>query len=187
MVSVGDALAREAMPIVFVEDFIGSGQQAISILEAWLDVEPSTRLGEKRTALGKSAQEQLRSRRLGFVFACGDRAGEARLNACCQQLNLDASVLVLDDSPPKAFTEPLSERETHLRDFCKEVGGALLLDPDSGHDEPWVRERLLGYGNEAYLVLFTYNTPAQTLTCLWKDGSFGDLPWMALFPRRKKR
>ncbi len=63
----------------------------------------------------------------------------------------------------------------------------MLLDPGSDHDDEWAAGRALGYGNDAFLVLFGYNTPTQTLTCIWKDGMYEGVPWMALFPRRPKQ
>ncbi len=69
VLSLGDALARPDVPIMFVEDFIGSGQQSVSILEAWLSAEPTTKLGEAREPLSSAAAQQLCERKLGFVFA----------------------------------------------------------------------------------------------------------------------
>ena len=51
----------------------------------------------------------------------------------------------------------------------------------------WAEKRALGYGNDAFLVLFPNNTPSATLTCLWKRGTVDGIPWMPLFPRRQKQ
>ncbi len=180
--SVGDALLMD-QPIVFVEDFIGSGQQSVGILETWLDEERTVELHEERAPLDPEAAVLLRKRKLAFVFAAGQTEGKKLLEQRIEQLKLGAVVYVADESAPKAFDN--SSRD-ELEGYCREVGTSLLLDPDQGHDEEWTDKRALGYGNNAYLVLFSYNTPSQTLTCIWKEGSYADVPWMALFPRRSK-
>jgi HD superfamily phosphohydrolase len=186
VLSVGDALSRPDLPLVFVEDFIGSGQQSVSILEAWLSVPSTTKLKEERPPLDEDAAANLRKRKLAFVFAAGQREGRELLERRTTELDLDAVVYVHDEEVPRAFPPDEQEKSQDLEDFCRSVGEALLLDPDEGHDAEWVADRALGYGNNSYLVLFGYNTPSQTLTCLWKDGQYEDVPWMALFPRRLK-
>ena len=181
--SVGDALALSEDPIVFVEDFIGSGQQSVSILEAWLGLERTTQLHETRQPLDSDAAELLRKRKLAFVFASGQPEGKELLEERIDELELDAVVEVAEQDAPRAFS---GDDRADLEQFCRAVGQELLLDPEKGHDEAWVADRTLGYGNNAYLVLFGYNTPAQTLTCIWKGGTFNQIPWMPLFPRRSK-
>jgi deoxynucleoside triphosphate triphosphohydrolase SAMHD1 len=185
---VRDALiAPNDSPIVFVEDFIGSGQQSVSILEAWLDEEPTTDLGERREPLDPHAAGRLRERELAFVFAAGTDEGAGLLRKRCDDLGLTATVSVAHNSLPRAFEGALTTKRAALKVHCARAGSELLLDPDNGHDEEWVEKRMLGYGNDAYLVLFGYNTPTQALTCLWKNGTVEEIPWMALFPRRPKR
>jgi HD superfamily phosphohydrolase len=187
VLSLGEALTRRELPIVFVEDFIGSGQQSISILEAWLGVESTTKLGEQREPLSDAAAQQLRESRLAFVFASGQRSGADALRKRAAELDLQVEVSLAADSAPRAFSGTDKEDRTQLEKFCRQVGRELLLDPEKGHDEQWADDCALGYGNNAFLVLFSYNTPTQTLTCLWKDGVYEGVPWMALFPRRPKR
>lgn len=183
--SLGDALAKPDVSIVFMEDFIGSGQQSVSILEAWLDTKPTTNLRESRGPLSSAAAQQLRERKLGFVFAAGRSAGVKLLSDRAAELGLDIEVRLGNESAPKAFDG--HDGRDELKEFCRRVGHELLLHHDRGHDDEWVAERALGFGNEAFLVLFGYNTPSQTLTCIWQDGTFENVPWMALFPRRRKR
>lgn len=181
--ALGEALTRPDTPILFVEDFIGSGQQSVSILESWLGAEPTTRLGEERETLSEASADQLRTRPLGFVFAAGRPEGTDLLRTRATELGLDVQIYIGSEDAPRAFEGP---NQDDLRAFCDRVGRALLLDPERDHDEDWVAERALGYGNNAFLLLFGYNTPTQTLTCIWKDGVFDGVPWMALFPRRPK-
>jgi deoxynucleoside triphosphate triphosphohydrolase SAMHD1 len=187
VLSLGDALARPDAPLIFVEDFIGSGQQSVSILEAWLGEEPTTTLGEKRTVLAPDVAKELRARKLAFVFAAGQQEGRELLERRASEMELDTTVFLGADSVPSAFGPSAPDGRQPLEDFCRAVGEALLLDPDADHDEEWVRARALGYGNNSFLVLFGYNTPSQALTCLWKGGKYEDIPWMPLFPRRAKK
>ena len=186
MLTVGEALARQDVPLMFVEDFIGSGQQSVSILEAWLGEAPTTRLREDRESLSEAAANQFRQaathpysqRGLPTVSDCSTR---------CSELGLSAEVFVASENAPRAFAGERGDRRERLRELCAEIGHALLLDADAGHDDEWVKDKALGYGDNGFLVLFGYNTPTQTLTCIWKDGEFRELPWMPLFPRRPKR
>src|SRR5262249_52479746 len=50
-----------------------------------------------------------------------------------------------------------------------------------------VAQRTLGYGNNAYLVVFRYNVPTATLTLLWSEGKADRIGWMPLLPRSKKK
>lgn len=184
--SLPDALTSNR-PIVFVEDFVGSGNQAISIIEAWLGVEPTTQLGEERgSPLSKDTQRGLRARPLGFVFAAGRADGAQRLSERLIELDLAAEVHVGLTDLPQAF-EGNGTGGDQLRDDCEAVGRQLLDDGDERHDEDWRAERALGYGNDGFLTTFPYNTPTQALTCLWKAGEVDGKPWTPLLPRRPKR
>lgn len=187
VLSVPDALSREG-PIVFIDDFIGLGQQAISILEAWFGIEPTTDLHEDRgEPLSQSSQEGLRSRPLGFVFASGKASGAAELRKALDRLELEGEVsLVSNPVAPRAFAGAKSKLRKQLEDRCREIGMQLLEDGEERHDEAWREKRALGYGNEAFLVTFPYNTPTQTLTCIWKSGKVDGVDWTALLPRRTK-
>lgn len=183
---LSEALATDG-PVIFVDDFIGSGQQAISILEAWLGEDPTTNLGEKRgQPLSDRFRQALRDRPLGFVFSAGTDAGKANLEERAAGLGLNAATFIgiRDSHLPKAFGSGLFRSENQERTFkarCNEVGLALLSS--AGRH---AKERALGYGNDAYLIVFPYNTPSQTLTCLWASGSVGGSAWTPVFPRRKK-
>jgi len=187
VLSLAEALTREE-PIVFIDDFIGRGDQSISILESWFGVESTTDLNEERgDPLSKGARDALQGRPLGFVFASGQQQGAARLKAALERLGLNGTVaLHSDPTAPRAFVGQMSDKRSALMDRCRDVGRQLLGDENSNHDAIWREKRAIGYGNEAYLVVFPYNTPTQTLTCLWQSGVVDGVEWTALFPRRKK-
>ena len=187
VMELGEALGTDR-PVVFLDDFIGSGQQSLSILENWLGVEPSTDLGESRSGpLSAVHQQALRDRPLGFAFAAGLGSGRDLLESAFERLGIDGTVLLADDPPaPRAFDANGGAVRSDLKEFCARVGDALLDDGDAKHDADWRSKRLLGYGNEGFLITSGYNTPTQTLTCLWKDGTFEGIDWMPLLPRRRK-
>jgi HD superfamily phosphohydrolase len=184
--SVADALVGDE-PIVFIDDFIGSGQQSVSILEAWFDVEPSTALNEERgEPLNELSRKALRDRPLGFVFASGQAEGAAALRDALERLDLKGEVFLADDRiAPRALSRSTDTRRK-LLERCREIGLQLLDDGKRRHDHEWREQRALGYGNDAFLVAFPYNTPTQTLTCLWRSGQVDGVDWTALLPRRPK-
>jgi hypothetical protein len=186
VMSLGTALTTER-PIIFIDDFVGTGQQSVSILEEWFDVTPSTALGETRDGpLSEGSREALRCRPLGLVFAQGGSGGVQPLEGAVERLGLEAEVFLADDQAPRAFGAEISKPRKELMEYCREVGLALLADGERRHTKKWREERALGYGNDAFLVSFPYNTPTQTLTCLWKSGKVADVDWLALLPHRKK-
>jgi HD superfamily phosphohydrolase len=187
VLSVPEALAREE-PIVFIDDFVGRGHQAISILEAWFDEPSTTNLGEERgEPLSGALQAGLRERPLGFVFASGRPDGVDALEKAIERIELNATVsLHSDPLAPRAFSGRGNSARDALEARCREIGDQLLDDDEPRHNQEWRKDRSLGYGNEAFLVVFPYNTPSQTLTCIWRSGTVDGVEWTALLPRRQK-
>jgi HD superfamily phosphohydrolase len=184
--SLPEALASDD-PIVFIDDFIGSGQQAVSILEAWLGEDPSTDLDEERGApLHETIRNLLRRRSLGFVFASGQTDGVTCLAEALERLGLTGEVYLSNNEAPRAFGKAAPKARRQLGERCEEIGQQLLDDGNERHGAKWRERRALGYGNNAFLVTFPYNTPTQALTCLWKSGEVDGVEWTALLPRRPK-
>jgi HD superfamily phosphohydrolase len=180
--NLAEALRNEA-PIIFAEDFVGRGSQTISILESWLGRTLSQDLHEERgDPLPPELQEALKNRPLALVYATGSPEGAQAVEATAAEMDLSVKVHLSDDSAPVAFAGPETEFEVR----CREVGRQLLEDDRSDHDEAWIEQRALGYGNEAFLVVLSHNTPTQALTCLWKEGEVDGVPWVPLVPRRPK-
>ena len=177
-------------PIVFVDDFIGRGSQAISIIENNLGIPQSVDLKEDRgKPLDNVLIENLKKRPLAFVFSAGSHAGKANLEKRASEigLNVKVSVHLTEENLPQVFgSGKMVQTESDFRRKCEDIGKSLLVDGTPGHDADWATDKLLGYGNNAFLVIFPYNTPTQTLTCLWKEGSVDGRQWTPLFPRRKK-
>jgi HD superfamily phosphohydrolase len=185
---LSEALSLD-VPIVFVDDFIGSGRQARNVLRSWLGEPLEDDLGERRQTLGEVEREALRRHELGFAFAAGKRDGADLLRTTCAELGISAKVSIrIDDAIlPRAFGTGLfaSEgQESRFRDAAVRIGGELLASTGMALEK--IEGRRLGYGNDAFLVVFLYNTPTQSLTCLWSGGTAGGFPWLPLLPRRKK-
>jgi hypothetical protein len=174
---------REGSPIVFAEDFVGTGAQTISIFETWLGRPLSKDLHEQREGpLPPQFQEALKSQPLALVYAAGSPAGARAVEEAAAKMGLELRVYLHNEQAPTAF----GDAESAFRERCEEIGAQLLVDDDPEHDEEWVAKRVLGYGNEGFLVVFAYNTPTQALTCLWKEGKVDGVPWIPLIPRRPK-
>jgi hypothetical protein len=179
-------------PIILADDFLGSGKQVITILENMLGLPQTHDLGEVRRAKMTVRQiDAFKKRRLAFVFSAGLDGGVKRLGDFIHEHALNASVVVgvpggdLPTIDGAGIFENGNQRTAFCK-LCKKVGSALLLNPAEGHDAAWAKERALGYGNHGLLVIFPYNTPSHTLTCLWSGGTFNRVRWTPLFLRRKK-
>jgi hypothetical protein len=182
--NLGESL-RMAAPILFAEDFVGSGNQTITILQSWFGIEPDEDLHEERDEpLPEQLQLALRERPLALIYAAGRREGATAVEEAAQAMGLDLAVHLHEEDAPTAFAGAGPDDAFERR--CREVGEQLLTDDNPDHDAAWVAQRVLGYGNMGFLVVFPYNTPTQTLTCLWKDGVVDGVPWVPLLPRRRK-
>ncbi|HYR61007.1 MAG TPA: hypothetical protein VEM37_06580 [Nitrospiraceae bacterium] len=193
VISLNEALeAPPTIPILFLDDFIGQGSTAVTAIESMLGVPASVDLRQsKGKPLDAALQDALRARPLAFIFAAGNINGKETLEQRAKALGLTVKVNLhlTEDKLPHAFTPGVfssPEQETSFKEKCEEVAKDLHNDGDPKHDSAWAETKLLGYGNSGLLVAFPYNTPSQTLTCIWKSGQYHGRPWMPLLLRRKK-
>jgi HD superfamily phosphohydrolase len=192
---LSEALSGDPHPILFIDDFVGSGQQAETVLLGWLGHQEDAPLEEHHGApLSQILREELKKRKLGFVFVAGNEAGANQLINRCRSFGISAEshIEIPAGQLPRAFVgnaikfEDDAARET-FEATCARIGRELLTTGTTRrHSEEWVRDRELGYGNSGYLVAFPYNVPTQTLTLLWHAGTANGGSWMPLLPRRKK-
>ncbi|GAB7046105.1 hypothetical protein JCM9534A_12310 [Catenuloplanes indicus JCM 9534] len=187
--SLPEALTRDE-PIVFVDDLVGRGSQAISIVERWLGITPTEQLHEEREpGLNERQRALFREHRLGFVFVAGLDEGVRKLRDRLAELKLNATIFVhIPESSLPRLDRVLNDEgvRTRFERFCAQKAQQVLYDEEAGHGEAWINDRMLGYGNNRLLLASTYNTPSATLTCLWAENRERS-PWRALLPRRKKR
>ena len=190
MTTTLDQTVDSKKPIIFLDDFIGTGGQAVSILETWFGSTKTIDLGEERgSPLPERIQQSLRDKKLAFVFCAGWAQGVEALRNKIKELGLDALVhigIAESELPTLSNIQGFKNSATQaaFSELCKQIGRELMIA--SGCDTAKADERCLGYGNKANLVVFPYNTPAQTLTCMWASGKYGGVSWVPLFPRRKK-
>jgi HD superfamily phosphohydrolase len=188
--SLVDGISTDS-PILFVDDFIGTGWQASAIVASWFGENPPVELNEDRPGpLPPNLREDLSKKSVGFLFVAGQQRGVDKLREITDRLIPKAIVRVDIDAInlPRAFGRNMfgtDEKETAFRQKCEEIGKELLSSV-AGHDAAWVDQRALGYGNDAFLVVSSNNTPTATLTCLWAQGQVAGSSWLPLFPRRPK-
>ncbi len=178
-------------PLIFVDDGIGRGAQADDIVADWFGEVKEGNLNEgKRLTLTSDEQGQLTELPIGFVFATGLTNGSERLQQVCGEHSLRAKIHVefKDNQLPSLFDEDIACHGMHAEflNRCKDIARALFDSTHPEWNEGRREERLLGYGNRGLLVTFLFNTPSQTLTCLWSGGTYRGLSWTPLLPRRPK-
>lgn len=182
------ALQEPSRPIIFLDDFTGTGRQATDIMQAALGASRTEDLDEQREILTESQRQALTTRPVGFVFVVGRQKGLDHLQSKLEELGLDVTVWAHRRDPDiPTLDSVLKDHPTRdeFTSFCREVG-AITLDRYGGKERApeWIQERALGYGNDALLVASMFNTPTATLTCLWAGAD--PTKWEPLLPRRPK-
>lgn len=178
-------------PIVFLDDFTGSGGQVEDMLGQGFDVEEMKKsLGEQRELFGELERSYLKSRKVGFVFVAGWDAGVTAVRDDCEKLGIDAVVYshISETDIPFAFEGSLGKADAGVvesfRNKCAIIGQSIL--ESNGVEPEKASQRALGYGNRAMLLVSRYNVPTQVLTCFWRSGIFEDVEWQPLLQRRQK-
>ncbi|WP_395658106.1 HD domain-containing protein [Nocardioides sp.] len=172
-------------PIVLVDDFIGTGRQAVDILQVYMGVERDDPLDEERETLPDDGRALLTTRPVAFVFATGTEAGRMKLEEKAAELGIDATAYVHTSEIP-SLDSVLNGHPHRVAfiEFARKKGyeATAMLNGEERDDE-WRTERSLGYGNRGLLLTSAFNTPTAATTILWADGA----GWVPLMPRRTKR
>ena len=190
------ASSNSATPIIFVDDFLGSGGQTRDILAKGFGI-PSlaARLGEQRSLFGSDVQHFLKTVKVGFVFTAAWSKGLESLRSVAKKLEINATVFahLTDPDLPFAFDccfEGVdSAKVESFRTKCQEIGRALAEQMSRGKGSSASKkasERALGYGNRGMLLTSPFNVPTQTLTAIWGTGFVNGAQWEPLMARRKK-
>lgn len=182
------AALNDDRKIVFVDDFIGLGNQTKDIFQAWLGLTRTAELHEERDVLTKSQQEQLREHELGFVFVAGLDEGAPALGSFLGQEGLRGSVYVhIPEAEIPTLESVLGGQQDFgdFREFLRDAGfRALENHHGEERSDEWRRDHALGYGERALLFTSMFNTPTTTLTALWAGND--SVGWQPIFPRRNK-
>lgn len=183
-------------PLVFLDDFIGSGGQATDILAAWFGRDDLRKdLGEEREPLESKILDCLRKRPAAFVFISGWDDGLKAIEKTSKAIGVEFLVYCHIREKDIPFAKPCLNKkfgnnpeviESFLQ-RCREIGADLLLsEPGNRLTEERLKERALGYGGRAMLLASFVNVPTQTLTAIWASGRADGVPWSPLLRRRKK-
>jgi HD superfamily phosphohydrolase len=177
--TLDQALSEGDSPILFIDDFVGSGRQAVSIVKYLIGEQYDEALDEDHgKPLSGALAAELRKRQLGFLFVYGDQDGRSHLAKQLTDSGLKCTVEIQHETGklPRAFegtavSYQSAKARERFKQRCNEIGEQLLK---SGLGASWASEKIgqraLGYGNQAFLVAFPYNVPTQTLTLLWCKG-----------------
>jgi deoxynucleoside triphosphate triphosphohydrolase SAMHD1 len=183
------ALQEGELPILFVDDFLGSGGQAEDIIRGWFGLRGGA--DEGHSSLSKQARLSLKARKLAFVFSLGWSEGRAAIERELTSLSLTGEVHLdrFVDTVPNVMDEALypdSDAKADFLSYCRNVADELLRSTKPGWSKPKRESRLLGYGNRGLLVCNNQNTPSHALTLLWCEGRYLGRPWLPLLVRREK-
>lgn len=185
----------QGFPLIFIDDFIGSGNQAIDILAAWFNREDLRRpLGEERLPLSSEIVACMQSSMVAFVFVSGWDAGISAITEMANKVGLKAEVychIPESDLPfaDKCLRECFSTQEVEsFLQRCQEIGIDLLRSEQRAEplSEEKLLERALGYGGKGMLLASFLNVPTQTLTAIWASGKSEGVAWSPLLMRQKK-
>ena len=183
-------------PLVFLDDFIGSGGQATDILAAWFGRRDLRKnLGEKREPLSSDILNCLRKQPVAFLFISGWDDGIKAVEETSKEVGIEAHVYCHIKEKEIPFAEQCLKRKfqgkpevvSSFLQRCREIGKDLLLS-EPGHKltKETLETRALGYGNRAMLLASFVNVPTQTLTAIWASGKADGVSWSPLLRRRKK-
>lgn len=165
--------------IVFLDDIIGSGTQAVKFSRALENREAGW------SALSDTDIRRLRNAKRYYLALAGFTRGIEKVRQA--RVFDSVSVAVELDDTARAFS-PQANIFNSMEELrqAKEVAtflGSFLYPAKPGSD-PDVGPGPLGYESCEALVVFHYNTPNNTLPILWQRGRIGMADWAPLFPRR---
>jgi len=188
----------DGKPLVFIDNFTASGNQATDIMAAWFGRDDLRReeLGEKRDPLEPRLQELLLKRPVAFAFVAAWQKGLDAVSGITEKLGLNATVFSYLPESELPYAQSCLEKAsvdpgkiTRFMERCRQIGTDLVRSQPRATplDAGIVEQRALGYGERGMLLATPVNIPTQTLTAVWMTGTVGDVEWTPLFGRRKKR
>lgn len=155
--------------LVIIDDFIGSGHQAIKELSAL-----------KRQKAWKKLTKY-------FIIASGFEAGVK--NVTDQFPELTERILVADKlmkEDDRAFGRrlfPDEKERNRAKSLCNRIGQQILSDR---FEETADRKKhSLGWQGDQAFVVFDHNTPNNTLPIFWGTGNYRGKRWIPLYERKK--
>ena len=175
--------------VVFLDDMIGTGNQATQIFQEWLGI--TKKKTKYVNPLDPSARNWLLETSLIYFTIVGFQEGmrmvKNNLNKMGLEMNVVAGKEMLEeegcfDAKSLIFENP--QVRLHAKKLAFEIGYNLFPEKRGWSDDKR-RKMAWGYGRGQKLIVFSYNTPNCTLPILWKEAKYNGRGWKALFPRRE--
>lgn len=183
--------------MVFFDDNVNSGLQALNVFAQWLGVQLEKKLNLQEPhvqSLPADAVEHLLQIPITLVFAVGTEGADQRVKDFLTNVlrlrpdRVEVRLASILKDEEKLFTgrnSPFQHGEKiPLREFLTEAGRSLMLS--RGKSPEQANERSLGYGGAEALVVFPYSVPTMTITALWCRGRFRDTEWIPLVERTRR-
>jgi HD superfamily phosphohydrolase len=186
---------HRGVPLLLYEDNIGLGRQPSTVIQQWFGTPRGQWLVDEKHVepLEEAELDALRSCPVGVLFVTGSRQGLNQLErVICQMLKPPGlRTWIVSPSELSCFQPAAgvfrTQKDARDAEAAFRRTGLLALGDAK---QTWTPERLdnslLGYGNAGQLTVLDYNTPATTLTALWRRCTDPQSLWTPLFPRRKR-
>ncbi|XUM23581.1 HD domain-containing protein [Bradyrhizobium oligotrophicum S58] len=182
--------------VIFCDDNVTSGSQAVCQFMAWLDVpedkwteEQLQEVGIEKAPLSKNEQILLKQMQIRIVTAVGTASGRDSLAAALPPLGLSNFLGLFFGSEAPVDQAEVAEAENFFADVGKHVlawakYGATRLDDLTDKQRETCERNALGYSSAKALMCTSMNVPVGTLTAFWCPGIYGTDPWTPLLIRR---
>jgi hypothetical protein len=196
---ISEDLILENDILVLFDDNINSGLQLLNIFASLTG--DSDELGEfdlkethNRKLKSNEAIEKLKTMKIYVVYTVGFEEAEKKVNQLLSdKLHFNFNVCLKIHREFKESDKIFSGSESkfnhkdkkELRDAMAEIGEKLLRN--EGKDESKIETCKLGYANAEAMVLFPYNIPTMTITALWCNGVYDNIPWIPLAERKRRK
>ena len=191
--------AKEGDAILFIDDNMGSGNQAESQFRAWAGIPrkewPMDQQAEQGIFDNKLSEDHiilLKKLHIYIGICVGDKSVQNKIKKILFKLGFKNFQELIVSKALQNHQQPTMSDD--LKEFCKVVGLSCYAyakfgytDVDSINESTYKDEcynNALGYDNKCGTLVTCLNVPVSTLTLLWCPGFFQNTPWMPLFLRR---
>lgn len=167
--------ASEGEPVIFVDDFLGSGDQFIN-----------TWTSDYYNKAPHSFEKALVSKPFLpiYLVLLASEKGLGRVKADAPQVKITATHVVTNDYSVKNISKKLllptvPDLEQRIEQLIAKYAPKLVV-PSYMNQQKW---RSLGYHELGFLIAFDHSTPDASLPILWADESSEASEWTPLVKR----
>lgn len=182
---------REQGTVVFFDDILCSGTQAVSLLYCWFgqpDAAPSA--GDRDDPLPDHLQELIREVGLTFFYPVGFQQGRDLLEKFGRDLNVRVTVFIHLDAARNTLENvefECDDSKKRLIDFLAVTGKRLLRSKQPDWSEERVEEFSLGYGGLRAIITSDHAVPTCTLVPVWQGCYDPENLWLPILPRDQQK